>query len=172
MAHFEWRLKERGDCLLWEIQLMGRESLELNEFSAEPRALVELVVDIWLLSLEKGMATHSSSLAWRIPWTEEPGGLQSTQLSMHASIGYPQSIESYTHAWIRIFLNPERYTACQRNGWEWSWVSNYVAPEEKEDLIHLEGVEVRGESDTLMQRNSGRVRLWNSYWMPFFSWGS
>ena len=25
--------------------------------------------------LEKGMATHSSVLAWRIPWTEEPGGL-------------------------------------------------------------------------------------------------
>ena len=28
-------------------------------------------------ALEKGMATHSSILAWRIPWTEEPGGLQS-----------------------------------------------------------------------------------------------
>ena len=27
--------------------------------------------------LEKGMATHSNILAWRIPWTEEPGGLQS-----------------------------------------------------------------------------------------------
>ena len=26
--------------------------------------------------LEEGMATHSSILAWRIPWTEEPGGLQ------------------------------------------------------------------------------------------------
>ena len=31
----------------------------------------------WEDSLEKGMATHSSILAWRIPWTEEPGGLQS-----------------------------------------------------------------------------------------------
>ena len=28
--------------------------------------------------LAKGMATHSSVLAWEIPWTEEPGGLQST----------------------------------------------------------------------------------------------
>ena len=28
--------------------------------------------------LEKEMATHSSILAWRIPWKEEPGGLQST----------------------------------------------------------------------------------------------
>ena len=27
--------------------------------------------------LEKGMGTHSRILAWRIPWTEEPGGLQS-----------------------------------------------------------------------------------------------
>ena len=27
---------------------------------------------------EEGMATHSSILAWRIPWAEEPGGLQST----------------------------------------------------------------------------------------------
>ena len=31
-------------------------------------------------SLEKGMATHSSILAWRIPWTEEHGGLQSMEL--------------------------------------------------------------------------------------------
>ena len=30
--------------------------------------------------LEKGMATHSSTLAWRIPWIEEPGGLQSIGL--------------------------------------------------------------------------------------------
>ena len=37
--------------------------------------------DTWILSLgqeeplEKGMATHSSILAWETPWTEEPGGL-------------------------------------------------------------------------------------------------
>ena len=31
----------------------------------------------WEDPLEKGTATHSSILAWRIPWTEEPGGLQS-----------------------------------------------------------------------------------------------
>ena len=30
--------------------------------------------------LEKEMATHSSILAWRTPWTGEPGGLQSTEL--------------------------------------------------------------------------------------------
>ena len=36
--------------------------------------------------LEKGMATHSSILAWRIPWTEEPGGL-------HAVHGVTNSTE-------------------------------------------------------------------------------
>ena len=30
--------------------------------------------------LEEGMATHSNILAWKIPWTEEPGGLQSIEL--------------------------------------------------------------------------------------------
>ena len=34
----------------------------------------------WKDPLEEEMATHSSILAWRIPWTEEPGGLQSTGL--------------------------------------------------------------------------------------------
>ena len=34
----------------------------------------------WEDPLKKEMATHSSVLAWRIPWTEEPGGLQSKKL--------------------------------------------------------------------------------------------
>ena len=42
------------------------------------------LLETWVQSLgredllEKEMATHSSILAWRIPWKEEPGGLQST----------------------------------------------------------------------------------------------
>ena len=31
---------------------------------------------VWEDPLEEGMTTHSSILAWRIPWTDEPGGLQ------------------------------------------------------------------------------------------------
>ena len=34
----------------------------------------------WVDPLEKKMATYSSILVWRIPWTEEPGGLQSMGL--------------------------------------------------------------------------------------------
>ena len=36
--------------------------------------------DLWEDTMEKEMATHSSILAWEIPWTEEPGGLQSMGL--------------------------------------------------------------------------------------------
>jgi len=53
--------------------------------SLVPQSLKRLPVmrETWVQSLgqedplEKEMATHSSILAWRIPWTEEPGGLQS-----------------------------------------------------------------------------------------------
>ena len=45
--------------------------------------MVKNLLETWVKSLglesplEKGMTTHFSILAWRIPWTEEPGGLQS-----------------------------------------------------------------------------------------------
>ena len=45
------------------------------------------------IPLEKKMATHSNILAWRIPWTEEPGGLKrGTQLSRNTSIHVSQAI--------------------------------------------------------------------------------
>ena len=54
--------------------------------------------------LEREMATHSSILAWEIPWTEEPGGLQSwgrnwTRLSMCTHIVDQEP--GYTHFWGR-----------------------------------------------------------------------
>ena len=42
----------------------------------------------WKDPLEVGMATHPRTLAWRIPWTEEPGGLQS--IGLHR-VGHDQS---------------------------------------------------------------------------------
>ena len=53
-------------------------------FSGKESACSAGVAETWVQSLgredplEKEMATHSSILAWRILWTEEPGGLQST----------------------------------------------------------------------------------------------
>ena len=57
----------------------------------------------WEDPLEKGMATHSSILAWRMPWTEEPGRLQSMGLQR---VGQDQvtntltSLSSFTHSLI------------------------------------------------------------------------
>ena len=60
--------------------------------------------------LEKAMATHSSTHAWKIPWTEEPGGLQpvgsqrvghdwATSLSLSV-----MDIEVHTSFWISVFV--------------------------------------------------------------------
>ena len=63
-----------------------------------------------MLLAEKAMATHSSGFAWKIPWTEEPGGLLSTRshrvghnyrdlaAAAHASgtVYVPQLLSSYT----------------------------------------------------------------------------
>ena len=51
--------------------------------AAVMRGLPRRLQETWVRSLgqehplEEGMATHSTILFWRIPWTEEPGGLQS-----------------------------------------------------------------------------------------------
>ena len=50
----------------------------VKNLSAMPETLIRSLG--WEESLEKGMATHSGILAWRIPWTEEPGRLQSIGL--------------------------------------------------------------------------------------------
>ena len=42
-------------------------------------------------TLEEGMASHSSILAWRIPWTEEPGGLQ------------PIEFQRAGHDWVSMY---------------------------------------------------------------------
>ena len=42
------------------------------------------------------MATHSSILAWRIPWTEEPGGLQSMESQR---VGHDWAMNTHTPLW-------------------------------------------------------------------------
>ena len=64
---------------------MGKSSTLFSPISELAQMLMNLpaMQETWILPLcwedflEKGMATHSSVLAWRILWTEEPGGLQS-----------------------------------------------------------------------------------------------
>ena len=65
---------------LWET-LKDRASLVAQMVKNLPAAQETWIQSLgWKDPLEKGMATHSSILAWRIPWTEDPGRLQSMGL--------------------------------------------------------------------------------------------
>ena len=55
----------------------------------------------WEDPLEKEMATHSSILAWRIPWTEEPGRLQSLGSQR---VRHDRATNTHTHTYIYILL--------------------------------------------------------------------
>ena len=67
--------------------------------------------EMWVRSLgqedplEKGMATHSSILAWRIPWTEEPGGLQSIG---HKELDTTEATQHYIWKVTLVYLEPNR----------------------------------------------------------------
>ena len=53
----------------------------------------------WEDPLEEGMATHSSILAWRIPWTQEPGGLQSTGSQR---VGHDRGTNTFTFGGFEV----------------------------------------------------------------------
>ena len=70
------------------------------------------IQEIWVQSLgqedplEDGMATHSSVLAWRIPWTEEPGGLQSigSQIAGHDWSDWAQHSTGVDHVCTTLWI--------------------------------------------------------------------
>ena len=71
---------ESCSAALENLVLLSRASLVAQMVKNLP-----IIRETWVLflgwedPLEKGVATHSSVLAWRIPWTVEPGGLQSRE---------------------------------------------------------------------------------------------
>ena len=58
---------------------------------------------VWEDPLEEGMAAHSSILAWRIPWTEEPGGLQSVGLQSQTRL---KQLSTQSSQWntVNVFI--------------------------------------------------------------------
>ena len=67
---------------------------------------------VWEDPLEKRMATHCSIFAWRIPWTEEAGGLQSMGLQR---VGHDWATNTFTCSisWICFFLYLLSFSHCQ-----------------------------------------------------------
>ena len=67
---------------------------------------------IWPLGqeypLEKGMATHSSILAWRIPWTEEPGGPQSMGWQ---TVGHNWATNTYLKSITEVLKNASSFVS-------------------------------------------------------------
>ena len=60
----------------------------------------------WGDPLEEGMTTHSRILAWEIPWTEEPGGLQSMGLQSQTLLSnYAQSTMIRLQRYFKLFLS-------------------------------------------------------------------
>ena len=67
--------------------------------------------------LEEGMATHSSTLAWRTPWTEEPGGLQSTGSQSWTPLSDRQHSCVNTRALperMVILVGPDSFSHCTK----------------------------------------------------------
>ena len=54
--------------------------------------------------LEKGMATHSSTLAWRIPWTEEPGRLYGVAKNQMGLSDKTATIKCYFFLFLLLFV--------------------------------------------------------------------
>ena len=72
------------------------------------------IQEIWVWTLdwedpvEKEMATHSSTLAWRIPWTEEPGGLQSmgSKRVIFVKVELLSRVRLFTTPWTAAYQAP------------------------------------------------------------------
>ena len=63
---------------------------------------------------EKAMAPHSSTLAWKLPWTEEPGGLQSTGLRR---VGHGTRLSDFTFTFHFCALEKEMATYSSVLAW-------------------------------------------------------
>ena len=96
-------LKYADDSLMAE----SKEELKslLMKVKGKWKSWFYTVQEIWFLylgweaPLEKGMATHSNILAWRIPWTEEPSGLQS--IGLQRKIEKSHSIQTlYSQSYV------------------------------------------------------------------------
>ena len=91
----------------------------------------------WDDPLEEEMAVHSSILAWRIPWTKEPGGLQS-MWSHRVGHDWALSISTYVYLWLNHFIVHLKLTQhCKSTMLVVWWFSRWVVSSWLPSLIHL-----------------------------------
>ena len=111
-------------CRLFWVEDKGpKDSGRISDIplTAEGASQVVLVVktcvpmqEVWVRALgqedprEKGMATHSSILAWRIPWTEEPGRLQTMGLQRVRHDWVTDHTHTHTHTHTTVSKNTDK----------------------------------------------------------------
>ena len=118
--------------------------------------------ETWVWSLgredprEKEMATHSSILAWRIPWTEEPGGLQSTGLqrvghnwatSLHQRTIISRKEKALNTEWVRRDLLPH----------------HRIVPRSQPFTVHHSHYHMRPLVHRILQQKESDFRTWASF---------
>ena len=75
------------------------------------------IIDFFFFFFEKAMAFHSSALAWKIPWTEEPGGLQSMGL-LRVRHDWATSLSFFTFVhWRRKWHHTPMFLPRESQGW-------------------------------------------------------
>ena len=113
---------------------------ELPDVQAEFRkggGTRDQIANICWIIVEKAMATHSSTLAWRIPWTEEPGGLQSMG-SLGVRHDWATSLSHFTFIHWRRKWQPLQYFCLEnpRDSGAW-WAAIYGVAQNRTQLKRL-----------------------------------
>ena len=116
-----------------------------------PPAMQEMWVGSlrWEGPLEKGMATHSNILAWRIPWTEEPGRLQSTGLQDSDTV---EQLSHHHQVFLAVIIYPVLITVfCKL--FKLKWILGYVYKRNASELLRC--------SYNVSDRSKLNTWIWN-----------
>ena len=101
-----------------------------------PELLINTFLDSLPISEEKAMATHSSTLAWKIPWAEEPGRLQSMgSLRVRHDLATSLSVFTFMH-WRRKWQHWQLQCSFLENSRDWDawWAAVYGVAQSRTQL--------------------------------------
>ena len=131
---------------------------------AQSLSRFRLFVTPWTVIPEKAMAPHSSTFAWKIPWTEKPGRLQSMG-SLRVGHDWTTSLFSFMN-WRRKWQPTPVFLPGESQGWEAWWAAVYAVTQSQTRLKRL------SSSRTVIHQASlsigfSRQECWKGLSFPF-----
>ena len=100
-----------------------------------------IIAYAWVVFLEKAMAPYSSTLAWRIPWAEEPGRLQSMR-SLRVGHDWATSLSLFTFLhWRRKWQPTPVFLPGESQGWGAWWAAIYGVAQSQTLLLAVVATE-------------------------------